>query len=407
MDWVWRGREFGVVGIGLVCLGLAGCASPGLPRSPTLNLPTPVTDLTALRRGGGVDLRFTVPQRNTDKLPYKAAAVKANVCRAVDAGSCLPVASLTGENFARMTGGKATVAELRDELPAALTVGGPHLLAYKVELLNPLGKTAGYGDAAYTAAGAAPTAVGGLVAEGSRLGIVVSWQVVGADGSEVALRREDLAPKPVAVKASQDGGRKASAAGGKAKMPAAKRIDVEDEANVVWLGVGAPVGDVKAPAGMVLDATAVAEEPYRYSAERRRVVQLGGRAIEMRGVVSAGVVFTLHDVYPPPVPSDLSVAAFAVSNTDPSRGFAADLIWQPVDDEGLGGYNVYRQALDAKGAAVGARQRLNSVPVKLPGYHDALSAAMSGTRYRYSVTAVDAKGNESEACETTLETEQR
>ena len=83
------------------------------------------------------------------------------------------------------------------------------------------------------------------------------------------------------------------------------------------------------------------------------------------------------------------------------------MIWQPVDDAGLGGYNVYRQALDAKGAAVGARQRLNSVPVKLPGYHDALSAAMSGTRYRYSVTAVDAKGNESGACETTLEPEQR
>jgi len=405
MDWVWRGRAFGAVGIGVVCLGLAGCASPGLPRSPTLNLPTPVTDLAAMRRGGGVDLRFTVPQRNTDKLPYKADAVKVDVCRAVDGGACLPVASLTGESFARMTAGKATVAELRDELPAALTVGGAHLLAYKVELLNPVGKTAGYGDAAYTAAGAAPAAVEGLVVEGSRLGIVVSWQVVVADGSEVALRREELAPKPVVVKASGGGGGKA-AVRGKAKLPSAKRIDAEDEANVVWLGVGASAGDVKAPAGMVLDATAATEEPYRYSAERRRVVQLGGRAIEMRGVASAGVVFTLHDVYPPPVPTDLSVAAFAVSNGDPTRGFAVDLIWQPVDDAGLGGYNVYRQALDAKGAPVGVRQRLNSVPVKLPGYHDVLSAAMSGTRYRYGVAAVDAKGNESAACETTLEPEQ-
>jgi len=399
MGWLRRG-----CGIGLVCLGLAGCASPGLPRSPTLNLPTPVTDLTAMRRGGGVDLRFTVPQRNTDKLPYKADAVKADVCRAVDGGACLPVASLAGKSFARTTAGKATVAELRDELPEALTVGGAHLLAYKVELLNPVGKTAGYGDAAYTAAGAAPAAVGGLVVEGSRLGIVVSWQVVGADGSEIALRREDLAPKPVAVKASGVSGGKALA-GGKAKLPTAKKIDAEEEENVVWLGVGAPVGDVKAPAGMVLDTTAAAEEPYRYSAERRRVVQVGGRAIEMRGVVSAGVVFTLHDVYPPPVPTDLSVAEFAVSNADPAQGFAADLIWQPVDDEGLGGYNVYRQALDAKGAPVGVRQRLNSVPVKLPGYHDVLSAAMSGTRYRYGVTAVDAKGNESAACETTLEPE--
>jgi len=137
------------------------------------------------------------------------------------------------------------------------------------------------------------------------------------------------------------------------------------------------------------------------------VVQLGGRTIEMRSVVSAGVVFTLHDVYAPPVPTDLSAAEFAVSNEDPAQGVAVDLIWQPVQDAGLSGYNVYRQALDAGGAAVGVRQRLNSVPVKLPGYHDVLSAAMSRTRYRYSVTAVDAKGNESAACETTLETEQR
>jgi hypothetical protein len=406
MDWLGRRCGLGLVAgglvcLGLVCLGLGGCASPGLPRSPTLNLPAEVSDLTALRRGDGVELRFTVPQRNTDKLPYKADAVKVGLCRAVSGGACLAVGSQ--ESFARLTAGKATVAVLRDRLPAALTVGAARLLAYRVELLNPAGKTAGYGDAAYTAAGAGLAAVEGLEAQGSRLGIVVSWKAMARDAEEIALRREELAPKPAVVKASGDRGGKA-AGGGKAKMPVAKKIDVGEEANVVWLGV-MPTQGAETRVGMLLDATAEEEEPYRYSAERRRVAQLGGRSVEMRSEVSAGVVYTLHDVYAPPAPVDLSAAAFAVSNEDPAQGFAVDLIWQPVEDAGLAGYNVYRQALDAGGAAMGARQRLNSAPVRVPGYHDVLPASVQGTRFRYSVTAADAKGNESAASETVLETQ--
>ncbi len=50
---------------------------------------------------------------------------------------------------------------------------------------------------------------------------------------------------------------------------------------------------------------------------------------------------------------------------------------------------------------------MNEGLVRLPAYHDVLWAGMSGTRYRYGVTSVDAKGNESAACETVLEPEGR
>jgi len=348
-------------------VAMSGCASPGPPRSPTLNLPAEVTKLTAMRRGAAVELEFVLPQRNTDRLPLKGDRVTASFCRAVDAGRCLPVAGVKPVEFALVTNGQATVAELKDELPAELSGGAARVLAYRVELFNAVGKTAGFSDAVYAAAGSAPAPVEGLAVEGSRLGVVVSWKPVAGDGSVVALRREELAPKPVDAKA--------------------KKTD----SAVVWLGAEGEAA--KVDGGMVLDTSAATDEPYRYMAERRKTVQLGGRTLEMRSEASVGVVYVLHDVYPPPVPTDLSGAAFA----DVSGGTAVDLIWQPVEDVGLSGYNVYRAAAEDAGRG----KKLNGDPVRMPAFHDVLPVA---GRYRYSVTAVDARGNESAAVETVVET---
>jgi len=377
-----------------------GCASPGVPRSPSLNLPGAVSDLTALRRGETVELRFTLPQHNTDRLPLRAAALSATLCRAVGTAVCVPVAALSNQSFARVTNGSPTVATLHDPLPDALTTGSPRLISYRVELFNPEGHTAGFGDPAYTVAGDAPPAVDGLSVQGSRLGIVLSWSASAGMG-KVAIRREDLAPKALRAPASKPTGNKLS-------LPSAKKSAGEDELNVVWLSAAPPGDDAPGAAtardNILLDTTAQPEEPYRYAAERRRSVQLGGRTIEMRSGLSAAIPFTLHDTYPPPVPTDLTAASFAVSSGDPAAGLAVglavDLIWQPVDDAGLSGYNIYRQPVDANGAVTGSAKRLNATPNRLPAFHDTIPAG--DQRYRYSVTSVDAKGNESAACVTTL-----
>jgi hypothetical protein len=126
-------------------------------------------------------------------------------------------------------------------------------------------------------------------------------------------------------------------------------------------------------------------------------VQLGGRILTMRGAETSPLDFTLHDTFPPPVPSGLTVAAFTEQpgpNGAPGA-YAADLIWQPVDDPGLAGYNIYREPLDAAGHAAGPRVKLNTTPIALPAFHDA--TAQEGVRYRWDVTAVDDKGNESAA----------
>jgi len=377
---------------------LIGCASPGVPRSPSLNLPAPVSDFTALRRGSSVELRFTMPQHNTDRLPLRATTLSATLCRAVETGACVPVAAFSKQGVARVTNGHPTVDLLRDQLPDVLTSGPPRLLSYRVELFNPEGHTAGFSDPAYTVAGAAPPAVEGFAAQGSRLGVVLSWNAA-ADAGKVAIRREDLAPKPPAPP-------KPSNAPARAKSPLSgpAKTGGDEEPNVVWLGAASPAPDapVNERANILLDATAQTEDAYRYAAERRRSVQLGGRTLEMRSALSAPIVFTLHDTYPPPAPTDLTAASFAVSNTDPAAGMAVDLIWQPVDDPGLSGYNIYRQPIDVGGATTAPGKRLNPAPIRLPAFHDTIPASAAEQGYRYSVTSVDAKGNESPACVTTL-----
>src|SRR5438270_12178097 len=57
-----------------------GCASPGPPQPPSLNLPEVVKDLTADRVGDTVHLQWTTPETTTDHLPVKDA-MTAEICR--------------------------------------------------------------------------------------------------------------------------------------------------------------------------------------------------------------------------------------------------------------------------------------------------------------------------------------
>jgi fibronectin type 3 domain-containing protein len=64
-----------------------------------------------------------------------------------------------------------------------------------------------------------------------------------------------------------------------------------------------------------------------------------------------------------------------------------DLIWAPVADADLEGYNIYRHEGEA------AALKVNSEPVKTPAFRD--TQVEAGKTYFYSVSAVDQRGNES------------
>ena len=405
--------------------GLAGCASPGPPRPPSLHLPRPVSDLTAVRIGDTVQLRFTAPSQSTDKLALHGS-IPGEFCRQLPDQSCIPVpaskvsipvgssSSSKGSASSKGGGGSGTASNQitwTDRLPAKLTSGAAELLTYRVEFFSPAQRSAGLSNPAYTAAGAAPAPVTGLRAQGSRLGIVLRWNPEpgppggsSSSSAEVVLRREDLSPKKPHAQAKDQTAPKGS------------------PPEWVWLRTNSSAESGVEGSDRTLDASVVPDTMYRYTGERRVTLHLsltdgkpkdrtsGTQTILLRSAPSTPVVFTLLQIFPPPAPTALTAAAYF--NPTPSgtpSGFAVDLIWQPIDATGLmtplAGYNLYRQPLDAALQPTAPYRQLNTTPLRTPAFHDA--GADPATRYRYAVTAIDSKGNESRLDTTLLEPSSR
>ena len=360
-----------------------GCASPGPPRPPSLQIPQPVADLAASREGDVVVLHFTLPQRTTDGLPLRPAEADVTLCRGSEAATCVALPSHSAQRLSvTEASGAARAVTWRDPLPAELLSGDPRQLLYRVELRNRVGRSAGWSAPAYAAAGATPQAVTGLAAQGTRQGILLHWQPASQAGADVP---EEVLLRRVVV------GAPAHAAAPRSPNRTPRKAAT---ATTLWLEAHGETPDHTA--AQTLDASAALDTPYRYTAVRRRQIQLDGHTLEIRSAPSAPVEITLRDVFPPVAPTGLSAAGFG----DNGR-FAVDLVWEPVNDADLAGYNISRQTIDANGQPQGAATRLNATPVALPAFHD--TTAVPTERYRYSVTAIDHAGNESAAVSTTLE----
>lgn len=335
---------------------LVGCASPGPPRAPSLQLPQIVRDLNATREGDHVTLRFTLPLRTTDNLPIREGSIKASLCRGAEAQPCVPVPSLQNVELRVSPGASAAERAItwQSQLPITDATGEPRLLLFRVQLSNLEGKTAGWSEPAYTVAGVPPPAVQGLRAEETRAGILLEWRLDGSTpAAEVLLRREMVSPPA------------------KAKP---------DEVAPVWLESHAS----GASAAETIDATAAEDTPYRYIAVRRSTVSLGEHKVILESAASAPVEITWRNAFPPAAPSGLSAAPFAEGGA-----FAVDLVWEPVEEPGLKGYVITRQAIDSSAAPLGTPERLTPGPVTLPAFHDA--TAKPGVRYQYSVQAISKK----------------
>lgn len=342
---------------------LMGCASPGPPRPPSLQLPQIVKDLAVQREGEKVTVRFTVPQRTTDGMPIREASVRAALCRGGEAASCDVIPGLKEVGLRVISGTNAAQRTVTwvDRLPPADIQGAPRLLEYRIELRNEEGRTAGWSEAAYTAAGVAPAAVDDLRAEETPQGILLRWSADAVTGAEpragdVILRRTDQGPEKRAPE---------------------------------WLETHARSG-----AGETLDVSATEHTEYEYVAFRRRTEDVGGRKVEVRSAESNAVEIMWLNRFPPAAPTALTAAPFAEGGH-----FAVDLVWEPVEQPGLKGYVVTRREVDSQGAPVGEEERLGTVA--LPAFHDA--TAKQGVRYRYSVRAVSAKEVEGAAATVMVE----
>jgi hypothetical protein len=345
---------------------LAGCGSPGAPQPPSLNLPTPVVNLSAARVGDSVHLAWTMPTRNTDRIALRHP-IPTQVCRAVENGPCASIGKLL------LAPGGA--GEYTDPLPADLAQGPDRLLRYEVALLNHAGKSAGPSNAVYSAAGASPPPITGLNGEVRQDGVLLNWQPAAKPGRTVLFRieRQELTA-PVAAEAP--------------KSPLAPAVPDVNQTLVVHGGAGADPGNVDP--GHALDNSALLNRQYRYVVERVATVAFGGKSVEVQGSPSSAIVVTTTDVFPPAVPQGLAAVADAAAG-------AIDLSWSPNTDSDLAAYHVFRRDVDA-GLPV---QQIASVSTE-PSFRD--TGVQPGHTYAYSVSAVDQNGTESKHCPEVQET---
>ena len=326
-------------------LMMAGCGLPSAPLPPSLKLPEPVADLTAVRYGDDVHLHWTMPKRTTDKVLLKGAQ-QARICRRIETGPC--------ETAANQPFDPDKPADFVDHLPPADTAGPPRLMTYTIDLLNHAGHSAGPSNSAITAAGAAPPRVDGLTATAQPEGIALHWKSSG--GSEIFRIHRELVPQLGAPRASESAG-----------SPALPEQTLEVTG---------------ADKGQALDRDAALDRTYRYSVERVLQLTLDGKSFELLSAPSETITIDARDTFPPATPRDLQAVADADAH-------AIDLSWTPGTEPDLAGYIVYRRDTASDAAAV----RISPPNEVAPSFRDA--NARLGHRYAYSVSAVDRDGNES------------
>ncbi len=351
---------------GSLTAGLSGCGTPAAPQPPSLKLPVPAGDLTAVRAGESVTLHWTTPRKTTDRLPIKGP-VHAQICRKLtSAEACIP----SGETVAQL----GAVAEFQEKLPQTLTTGQPRVVRYFVSLENTRGKSAGLSNAAAILAGAAPGPVPGLAAEVRADGVALHWQP--ADPTAVRLHRTLLTPRPKKPAKASSAAKKTGKSPSPSKLERSTQEPLERN---LW---------VEAPASGVLkgslDAEAHFGESYAYTAQHVARVEIDGQTLELGGPVSEPVRVDVIDRFPPAVPRDLVAVAAAQDKS-------IDLSWTPDTDADLAGYIVYRHSA---GNDAGGWQRISGAQsVTAAAWRDTTAAA--GQSYRYRVTAIDQTGHES------------
>jgi hypothetical protein len=374
---------------------LTGCASMGAPEPPSLEVPKPPTDLRATRKGNKVTLTWTVPERTTERRRVRYLG-KTNVCRSIDAQG-KKCDAVVGEapapaNFAeeKQSSTKKLSASFVDTLPSALEQEHSTAYAsYAVEVMNTAGRGAGLSNDVHVPLVPTLPPIPGFAAEITAQGITISWKCPPTSGRRTGIkyllriyRRSELDPKEIKL-ADVDVTDCVQPLGDLSRLTS----NPNSQSN--------PVANQHADQNKIitsfLDQTFEWEKTYSYRSTVVSVVEIAGKPSEVEGDDTPEAKVFAHDVFPPAVPTGLQ-AVFSGPGQQPF----IDLIWAPVTDSDLAGYNVYRHESGS------APVKLNPEPVKTPAFRDVQIAP--GKTYFYSVSAVDQRGNESARSEEANET---
>lgn len=336
-------------------LVFSACATIGPPQPPSLELPKPPADLRAVRKGDRVVLTWTIPTSTTDRQTIRTLG-PTQICRSVtdlkDCGN--PVGETRTRNpVAAQSSKQKLTASYADKLPADLQSDMPSAsITYAVEVLNRGRRGAGISNRVRVSLTRTLPPPTDFQAQVTAQGIVLSWaNNIPAVSPEPSIhylyrvyRREQGAQQAALVGEVQGG--------------SDPRVSLTDTA-FEW------------------------QKTYDYHAEAVTVIAEPNKPeIQVEGDDTPTTTIFANDTFPPGVPSGLQAVY-----SGPGQQPFIDLVWAPVTDIDLAGYNVYRHEEEM------AATKLNAELVKTPAYRD--TSVVSGKRYIYAVTAVDVHGNES------------
>jgi len=338
------GRMLVVVGAEIM---LAGCASMAPPQPPSLDLPKPPADLRAVRTGDHVVLTWTVPSSTTDRRTIRKLGAT-RICRGAEVKlpACgTPVGSV-GPTSSKINSSAKVAASYSDSLPGELLSDDPTgFLTYGVEVLNVDGRDAGLSNQVRVSTVRTLPPPRDFRASLTGQGVALSWS-----GETAVLH----------------------ATGVHYEVRVYRRV----EGSAAWASAGSvAIGGERS----LTDSNIEWEKTYEYRAETVTVIS---PELQVEGDDTPEVKVFAHDVFPPAVPAGLQAVY-----SGPGQAAFVDLIWAPVADLDLDGYNVYRHEEG------GAAMKVNASVVKVPAYRD--MNVVAGKTYFYSVSAVDVRGNES------------
>jgi fibronectin type 3 domain-containing protein len=337
-----------VLALTLSCL--IGCGTQGAPLPPSANIPKAITNLQAIRKGDAVTLSWTAPQQTTDGALVRHSGKM--IVRRSTPDNAVPtvIAELPLPKASKSEGPQAESA--KDDLTQLLQTSTSDFATYSVEAVNASGKSAGLSNQVAVPLVLTPATPKEIHAEVVSQGISISWNQSWAPQKQTALGAE------YAYRIMR------RLAGSNQQPVLVKQVDAGNQAI------------------RVIDTGIEWEKQYQYWVTPVTFWHKGDQQKgEVEGDDSPAVTILAHDTFPPAVPSGLQ--AVFTQGQPPS----IDLTWNPNSDSDLAGYNVYRRT-DTTQAV-----KINSDLVKTPAFRD--TSVQPGTKYFYSVSAVDLRNNES------------
>lgn len=329
-----------------------GCATIGPPRPPSLDLPKPPSDLRASRKGDRVLLAWTVPDMTTDRETIRTMG-PTQICRGPgELKACgSPVGQVNTPIARPKASEKKPQSSYADSLPPQLESDSPEVsITYSVQVLNPGGRTAGLSNQVRVPLVRTLPRPRDFRAGVAKEGVVLSWNGDPAPAAAGDVRYV------YRVYRHTESNSEATLAG---ETPAAQAELTLTDATIEW------------------------DKTYYYHVEAVTLIRKADNSeLAVEGEDTPEVKVFAEDVFPPAVPSELQAVY-----SGPGQKAFIDLVWAPVADVDLAGYNVYRHEDGTTPV------KLNTELVKAPAYRD--TDVVGQKHYFYSVSAVDTHGNES------------